>query len=168
MARDPAPDRLPPIPRPKACQRAFRRRTATQFATHRGPQLEPTAGAAPLVRFDGAFGGGACAEPVQHLPRSPTGQVQKVGVVNVRLLHLVGERVPELVRMDARDFGFLAALLDDLIESAGADAASLADPEKGFVSLRVLGPREQVEVDRLSRAFAERHAPMATPYRRKP
>jgi hypothetical protein len=81
------------------------------------------------VRFAGAGVGGRGAVAAEHLAGSPAGKAHEVGLAATVGEPGVGERVAELMRMQPRQAGLLAAAAHELLDAPRGQATALAKPQ---------------------------------------
>jgi hypothetical protein len=109
----------------------------------------------------GIRGGGAVA--VEHLARPPANETHERVVVAAGHAPLVGEGVPEGVRVQLRNAGIRAAFPDQLADAVvGHPRSSVdAEPEVGKLRLPLPFPLAEVAVERQGRSCGRTGTPAA-------
>jgi hypothetical protein len=102
-----------------------------------------------------ALVGQARAVAPEHLRRAPAGEAHQVALLAAAGEPLVGERVSELVSVEALQAGRPAAPGDELRQSRGRQRPVLTDPEGRGVRARVSPPEAPVAVDSDSSSASE-------------
>src|SRR5215216_6124806 len=98
------------------------------------------------MRFAGADVGGRRPIAIEHLAGPPAGQPHQVGLAATLGEPGVGKGVAKLVRVQPWQAGLLSAAAQELLDSPGGQAASLAEPEPGEIGVLVPGADAKVAV----------------------
>jgi hypothetical protein len=94
--------------------------------------LEAVAGEQAAMGVAGAFVGCACCVAGKHGPRFLAGEAHRVALRAAARKPVLGERVPQLMRLKIREPGRHASVLDHLIDAARRELSLLAEPQPGL------------------------------------